>query len=237
MAVEKLALVETDKSDFMRRGSVGTVSWPGAFGGFWQENSRHSDRRAGGFTLKRESPIPASNQPSRKSLAAAVKAGNRGSVRIQINSDKNVAVDTRVIQFVRGEVNRLLKRFGSKLTRVEVHLSDVNSRKFGVNDKRCLIEARPARHRPLTANNRAQTVRLAVSGALTKLRSGLETFYGRLENRGEDTVTPKRKRPPIGRRRAPVGSDSSRVHRVARSRTKSKRPSVTAGRRVSPALA
>jgi hypothetical protein len=158
-------------------------------------------------------------------------------VRIQISSDKNVAVDTRVIQFVRGEVNRFLKRFGSQLTRVEVYLSDVNSRKFGMNDKRCLIEARPARHRPLTAANRAQTVRQAVGGALTKLRSGLETFYGRLERRGEDTVTPKRRRPPIGRRRAPVVSDSSGVRRVTRSRTKAKRPSVAARRRVSPALA
>ena len=158
-------------------------------------------------------------------------------MRIQINSDKNIAVDTRVIQFVRGEVNRFLKRFGSKLTRVEVHLSDVNSRKFGINDKRCLIEARPARYRPLTATNRAQTVRRAVGGALTKLRSGLETFYGRLERMGDDTVTPKRKRPPIGRRRAPVATDSSRVHRVTRSRTKAKRPLVAARKRVSPALA
>ena len=132
-------------------------------------------------------------------------------MRIQVNSDKNITVDTRVLQFVQGEVNRFLKRFGSKLTRVEVHLSDVNSRKFGINDKRCLIEARPARHRPLNAINRAQTVRQAVGGALTKVRSRLETFYARLERRGEETVTPKRQRPAIGRRRAPVTSDSSGV--------------------------
>ena len=29
-------VLETNKADFMRRGSVGTVSWPGAFGGWWQ---------------------------------------------------------------------------------------------------------------------------------------------------------------------------------------------------------
>jgi len=151
-------------------------------------------------------------------------------VRIQINSDKNIGVDTRVIQYVRTEVNRFLRRFGGKLTRVEVHLSDVNSRKFGVNDKRCMIEARPARHRPLTASNRAQTVRQAVGGALTKLRSGLETFYGRLEKRGEDTVIPKAQRAPIGRRRAPAASKSSAAR-------KAKRPSVAAKTRVSGALA
>jgi CubicO group peptidase (beta-lactamase class C family) len=29
-------VLQTDKTDLMRRGSVGTVSWPGAFGGWWQ---------------------------------------------------------------------------------------------------------------------------------------------------------------------------------------------------------
>ncbi len=29
-------VLETDKTDFMPRGGVGTVSWPGAFGGWWQ---------------------------------------------------------------------------------------------------------------------------------------------------------------------------------------------------------
>jgi CubicO group peptidase (beta-lactamase class C family) len=29
-------VLETDKNDWMRRGSVGTVSWPGAYGGWWQ---------------------------------------------------------------------------------------------------------------------------------------------------------------------------------------------------------
>jgi CubicO group peptidase (beta-lactamase class C family) len=29
-------VLETNQADFMRRGNVGTVSWPGAFGGWWQ---------------------------------------------------------------------------------------------------------------------------------------------------------------------------------------------------------
>jgi len=29
-------VLETDASDLMRRGGAGTVSWPGAFGGWWQ---------------------------------------------------------------------------------------------------------------------------------------------------------------------------------------------------------
>src|SRR5690242_3223793 len=98
-------------------------------------------------------------------------------MRIQINSDKNIGVDDRVIDFIEGEVNRVLKRFADKLTRLEIHLSDVNSDKRGALDKRCVIEARPAGHRPLAANGAAPTVQQAVRRALTKSRNSLQTFF------------------------------------------------------------
>jgi hypothetical protein len=46
-------------------------------------------------------------------------------VQIRVNSDKNIPVDTKVIHFIEGEVSRGLKRYAGRLTRVEVHLSDV----------------------------------------------------------------------------------------------------------------
>jgi CubicO group peptidase (beta-lactamase class C family) len=33
-------VLETDKNDLMRRGNVGTVSWPGAYGGWWQADPK-----------------------------------------------------------------------------------------------------------------------------------------------------------------------------------------------------
>jgi CubicO group peptidase (beta-lactamase class C family) len=33
-------VLKTDKADLMRRGSVGTVSWPGAFGGWWEADPK-----------------------------------------------------------------------------------------------------------------------------------------------------------------------------------------------------
>ena len=144
-------------------------------------------------------------------------------MRTQINSDKNINVDARVIHFVEGKVDRVLSRFAGKLTRIEVHLSDVNSHKFGTNDKRCVVEARPARHRPLSATNRAPTVRQAVTGALDKMRSALETFFGRLHKQGEDTVIATRDRPAVGRRRAPR-SASTEAGRVTRRNKKQSPP-------------
>ena len=100
-------------------------------------------------------------------------------MKVQVNSDKNIMVDTRVIAFVREKADRALARFKRKLTRVEFHLSDVNSHKFGTHDKRCKIEARPASGRPLAVTMAAGTVRSAIQGSLAKMQSALEKHFGR----------------------------------------------------------
>ncbi len=115
-------------------------------------------------------------------------------MRIQVNSDKNIAVNTKLTRSIGTQVNRAMKPFAGKLTRVEVHLSDVNSHKGGARDKRCVVEARPARRRPLTASNGASTVDTAVRGALTKMRSSLQTFFGKLEPRRPKAAIGARKR-------------------------------------------
>jgi hypothetical protein len=37
-------VLETDEADLRRRGSVGTVSWPGAYGGWWQADPRQRSK-------------------------------------------------------------------------------------------------------------------------------------------------------------------------------------------------
>lgn len=118
-------------------------------------------------------------------------------VQIQINSDNTIAVDARVAAFITDEVNDALKNFAGKLTRVEIHLSDVNGPKFGINDKRCRIEVRPAGHKPLTSSSRAASIGGAVNGALTKLQSSLHTFFGRMgKPRGEKVTALKKAAKP-----------------------------------------
>jgi hypothetical protein len=100
-------------------------------------------------------------------------------MKIQVNSDKTIAVDARLISFVEGEVRSLLGRFAIRLTRVEIHLSDVDNNKRGQPDKRCLIEVRPTGARPLSASAQATKVANAVSHALGKIQRLLTTFFGR----------------------------------------------------------
>jgi len=67
-------------------------------------------------------------------------------MQIQINTDSNIEGNERLAQQVEAVVRDALDRFSAQITRVEVNLSDEDSdKKFGAEDKRCLLEARLAR--------------------------------------------------------------------------------------------
>jgi ribosome-associated translation inhibitor RaiA len=104
-------------------------------------------------------------------------------MQIQVNSDSSVAVHGKLSQLVEATVQRALKRFGDRITRVEVHLSDVNAHKSGPQDKRCVIEARPAGLDPVAASEQAATFDDAIKGASQKLKRLLEGSFGREKKR------------------------------------------------------
>jgi ribosome-associated translation inhibitor RaiA len=104
-------------------------------------------------------------------------------MQIQINTDGNIECHEQVAEQVEAVVRNALQRFTEKITRVEVHLSDENSdKKFGAEDERCLLEARPAGHQPIAVSHEAATTELAVEGALERLTHLLD---GTLERMGK----------------------------------------------------
>ena len=111
-------------------------------------------------------------------------------MKVQVNSDKTIAVHAGLIRFVESEVSRVLGTFAQRLTRVEVHLSDVDGRKTGQVDKRCLIEVRPAGARPLSASAKATKLESAVGEALGKAKRLLATFFGRKGRRPVEVSAP-----------------------------------------------
>jgi ribosome-associated translation inhibitor RaiA len=104
-------------------------------------------------------------------------------VKVQINTDRNIEGLEEMSQQVEGALEAAVGRFTDQITRVEVHLSDLNSHKFGADDKRCLLEARLAGRQPTAVSHRAATVQEAIEGAADKLKSNLESTLGRLGRR------------------------------------------------------
>lgn len=100
---------------------------------------------------------------------------------IQINDPKRLG-SPEFIEYVEQRIATVLARSADRLTRVEVHLGDVNAKKGGV-DKRCLIEARPRGLDPVVAEHLDTGLRDAFHGALDHLRTVLERQAGRLSSR------------------------------------------------------
>lgn len=101
---------------------------------------------------------------------------------IQFNTDNNIAGSDRLNEYFSGTLAESLSRFSDQITSLQVHLTDENSSKEGQNDKRCLLEARLEGLQPIAVTNHANTIEMAVKGAVDKLKSSLDTVIGRMRN-------------------------------------------------------
>lgn len=95
---------------------------------------------------------------------------------VQINTDKTIEWDQRHNEHFSTLIKEELNRFSDHITRVEVHLSDENGSKKGVNDIRCLLEVRVEGRKPIAASNQSDTIEQSVTGAITKIRAALKTI-------------------------------------------------------------
>src|SRR5215468_7042635 len=96
-------------------------------------------------------------------------------MHVEVSTDTRITAD---IPATTAAVETGLARFRGRLTRVEVHLSDVNGPRGG-RDARCALEARAAGRQPVAVTNVAHTPDDAVKGAAQKMNSLLTTVFGR----------------------------------------------------------
>ena len=101
---------------------------------------------------------------------------------IQFNTDKNLTVHKEFGDKLNGTLTNKLSRFSEHITRLEVHLSDDNGNKNGQDDKKCLLEARVEGRAPIAVTAGANNYEQAVDSAITKLKSSLDSIFGRLNN-------------------------------------------------------
>ena len=100
-------------------------------------------------------------------------------MQFQFNTDSSVMGTSDVAARIEAQVRQRLARFSERLTRVEVHVSDVNGRKHGADDKHCTIEARPRGARPIGVTGKAADVDAAARIAANTMAERLERVLGR----------------------------------------------------------
>ncbi len=100
------------------------------------------------------------------------------TMHIEISTDNKTEGDEKLAAHVKGEVESALDRFSDRITRVEVHLSDLNGQKGGHDDKRCMMEVRLEGRQPTAVTHHAATFDQAISGAAGKLKRSVESTLG-----------------------------------------------------------
>lgn len=102
-------------------------------------------------------------------------------MQVLINSDHHIKGGESANAEIEALVQAAVERFATRITRVEVHLSDTNGPKHGEREKRCVMEARIAGLRPIAVADEAATLLVAIEGAASKLKKAIEHTLGRLE--------------------------------------------------------
>ncbi|MBW8368050.1 MAG: HPF/RaiA family ribosome-associated protein [Arenimonas sp.] len=104
-------------------------------------------------------------------------------MQIQINTGESVNGREALYSHAENVVKDVLGRFADHVTRIEIHMSDVNGQKAGDKDKRVLMEARIAGRQPLAVTELAGSLHQAIDGAAQKLRRTLDTTFGKMADK------------------------------------------------------
>jgi ribosome-associated translation inhibitor RaiA len=113
------------------------------------------------------------------------------SMQIQVRTDHNIEGHQALTDHVSGVVERALNRVSEHISRVEVHLSDVNGDKSGPSDKRCMMEAcLEGRRQPVAVTHQAATLDQSVDDAADKLTRLIESALGRRSDQANRRTDP-----------------------------------------------
>lgn len=103
-------------------------------------------------------------------------------MQVQFNTDHSVQGSQDFAAEMEAGLRTSLGYLTGHLTRIEVHLRDVNAGKGGDADKHCELEARMAGRPPISVTESAGTFAQAIHGATAKLRHALQHEIGKLES-------------------------------------------------------
>ncbi|HEY4212080.1 MAG TPA: HPF/RaiA family ribosome-associated protein [Steroidobacteraceae bacterium] len=103
-------------------------------------------------------------------------------MQILVHSDRNLAGGESLRDSVESIVHSELDRFASRITRIEVHVSDSNGPKHGAREKHCVMEAHIGGVRPIAVTNEAPNTASAIEGAAQKLARAIAHTLARMQD-------------------------------------------------------
>ncbi len=101
---------------------------------------------------------------------------------IQIHTDNQVASDVERDNRLEEQIRQRLARFESRITDVEIHVTDVNGPRGGAADLRATLEARVNGVPPVAVAEHGTSIDRAILGAAKKAVRALDHQLGKLSD-------------------------------------------------------
>lgn len=102
---------------------------------------------------------------------------------IEVRTDGNIEGNEQSSAELKTLIHAALDRYGDRIRRVEVHLSDAVGHKAGHDDKCCMIEARRDGREPIVVTHQESTIGQAIHGAIHTLKRSVESALGKESTR------------------------------------------------------
>ena len=118
-------------------------------------------------------------------------------MRVRVNTDGKIEGPEKMIDQIRDSVNSALEQTGARITRVEIHLSDVKSRKRGRNSKRCMMRALFVGRKPIAVTHQSETLKQAVDCAVDRLSELIEHSVDRTRHQEGHRTAPIMSEPDL----------------------------------------
>jgi hypothetical protein len=98
---------------------------------------------------------------------------------VQINTDNRVEGTETSAAAIEERVRERLSRFTDRLTRVEVHIRDLDGDRRGGQGIEAKLESRPAGGQPIVVSDQAASIDSAVAGVVRKAVDILDRSFGK----------------------------------------------------------
>jgi hypothetical protein len=102
---------------------------------------------------------------------------------IEVRTDGNIKGSEQSSAEVKAVIHAALGRYGDRIRRVDVHLSDAIGDKTGHDDKCCMIEAHLDGREPIVVTHRESIMEQAIHGAIHNLKISVESALGKESTR------------------------------------------------------
>ena len=113
-------------------------------------------------------------------------------MQILLHSDSNTDGGHLMADHLQKVVQDAMAHFAERVTRVEAHLSDVNSQaKSSDDDIHCTLEARLVGLDAIVVKDHASNAHQAIEGAVRKLKRAVETGLAKHDPRGHRIQQPQ----------------------------------------------